>query len=158
MFRTHVGYADSSQQTRTPRMQGRAPEPSERLLVANFETVSPRKRLIPLAAFRSSVIRQPRSVRCLHSGTNADDATITAAANSSMGELLVPPPSGRLPSGRRVSLRSCRRFGGGLAHGADPLPDRSLTGRACLIVVQAFPIGQVWGGRQAQVLVRLVTE
>ena len=26
-------------------------------------------------------------------------------------------------------------------HGADPLPDRSLTGRACLIVVQAFPVG-----------------
>ena len=29
----------------------------------------------------------------------------------------------------------------GRTHGADPLPERSLTGRACLIVVQAFPIG-----------------
>lgn len=37
-------------------------------------------------------------------------------------------------------------------------PYRSLTGRACLIVVQAFPIGSVWGGRRAQVLVRIVTE
>ena len=32
--------------------------------------------------------------------------------------------------------------------GADRLPGRSLTGRACLIVVQAFPVGYVWG-RQA---------
>ena len=59
---------------------------------------------------------------------------------------------------RGVSLRSRRRFGGWLAHGADPPPDRSLTGHACLIVVRAFRIGSVWGGRQAQVLVRIVAE
>ncbi len=95
----------------------------------------------PASALRSSVIRKPRSVRCLHGGTNADDAAITAAANSPMGEFAGPPPSGRLPNGRRVSLRSCRRFGGWSAHGADRLPDRSPIGRACLIVVQAFPVG-----------------
>ena len=56
-----------------------------------------------------------------------------------MGELLAPPAVA-FP-GRRVFLRSCRGFGGWLAHGADPLPDRSLTGRAWLILAQAFPIG-----------------
>jgi hypothetical protein len=37
-------------------------------------------------------------VRCLHVGTNADDATITAAANSPMGELLVPLPAVAFPA------------------------------------------------------------
>lgn len=79
-------------------------------------------------------------------------------ADSPMGELLLSLLAVAFPAADGCLCVRAGGLGGWLAHGADPLPDRSLTGRACLIVVQAFPIGWVWGGRLAQVLVRIVTE